>query len=51
MNVNSKRMTCGEALMHLLADYGVDAVFGIPGEHTAGALPRRIESSAAFATC
>ena len=27
-------MTCGEALMHLLWDYGVDVVFGIPGEHT-----------------
>ncbi|MXY63803.1 MAG: 5-guanidino-2-oxopentanoate decarboxylase [Gammaproteobacteria bacterium] len=26
--------TCGEALMHLLQDYGVDTVFGIPGEHT-----------------
>ena len=38
------RMTCGEALMHLLRDYGVDAVFGIPGEHTLE-LYRGIESS------
>lgn len=37
-------MTCGEALMHLLGDYGVDAVFGIPGEHTLE-LYRGIESS------
>jgi len=29
-----KRITCGEALMHLLEGYGVDTVFGIPGEHT-----------------
>ena len=40
----SVRMTCGEALMLLLADYGVDAVFGIPGEHTLE-LYRGIESS------
>ena len=40
----SRRMTCGEALMHLLGDYGVDAVFGIPGEHTLE-LYRGIESS------
>ena len=26
--------SCGEALMHLLVAYGVDTVFGIPGEHT-----------------
>ena len=36
--------TCGEALMHLLGDYGVDTVFGIPGEHTLE-LYRGIESS------
>lgn len=28
------RKTCGEALMALLADYGVDTVFGMPGTHT-----------------
>ena len=27
-------MTCGEATMRLLARYGVDTVFGIPGVHT-----------------
>lgn len=27
-------MTCGEALMHLLAQYKVDTVFGIPGTHS-----------------
>lgn len=27
-------ITCGEALVHLLASYGVDTVFGIPGVHT-----------------
>ena len=26
--------TCGEALVALLEDYGVDTVFGIPGVHT-----------------
>ena len=26
--------SCGEALMHLLEQYGVNTVFGIPGEHT-----------------
>ena len=44
MNSTSKRMTCGEALMHLLRGYGVDTVFGIPGEHTLE-LYRGIESS------
>ena len=28
------QMTCGEALIQLLERYGVDTVFGIPGEHT-----------------
>ncbi len=27
-------LTCGEALMQLLADYGVDTVFGMPGTQT-----------------
>jgi len=27
-------ITCGEATMRLLADYGVDTVFGVPGVHT-----------------
>ena len=44
VTVNSRQMTCGEALMHLLKDYGVEAVFGIPGEHTLE-LYRGIESS------
>ena len=39
-----KQMTCGEALMHLLEQYGVDMVFGIPGEHTLE-LYRGIETS------
>jgi len=26
--------TCGERLVELLQDYGVDTVFGIPGNHT-----------------
>ena len=30
----SKDITCGEATMRLLADYGVDTVFGVPGVHT-----------------
>lgn len=30
----SETKTCGEALMGLLADYGVDTVFGMPGTHT-----------------
>jgi len=30
----SRDLTCGQALMHLLRAYGVDTVFGIPGEHT-----------------
>lgn len=36
--------TCGEALMHLLEGYGVNTVFGIPGEHTLE-LYRGIEAS------
>lgn len=32
--MTTERLTCGEALMALLKDYGVDTVFGIPGEHT-----------------
>ena len=36
--------TCGEALVHLLAEYGVSVAFGIPGEHTLE-LYRGIESS------
>jgi len=36
--------SCGEALMHLLAAYGVNTVFGIPGEHTLE-LYRGIEQS------
>jgi 5-guanidino-2-oxopentanoate decarboxylase len=36
--------SCGEALMHLLEDYGVNMVFGIPGEHTLE-LYRGIEKS------
>ena len=44
MTAKSRRMTCGEALMHLLRGYGVEAVFGIPGEHTLE-LYRGIESS------
>ena len=44
VTATSRRMTCGEALMHLLGDYGVDAVFGIPGEHTLE-LYRGIENS------
>jgi len=30
----SRSMSCGEALVHLLEEYGVDTVFGIPGFHT-----------------
>ena len=30
----SEHPTCGEALVRLLQDYGVDTVFGIPGVHT-----------------
>ncbi len=40
----SESVTCGQALMHLLEGYGVDTVFGIPGEHTLE-LYRGIESS------
>lgn len=36
--------SCGEALMHLLEQYGVTTVFGIPGEHTLE-LYRGIEGS------
>ncbi len=36
--------TCGQALMYLLEGYGVDTVFGIPGEHTLE-LYRGIETS------
>jgi 5-guanidino-2-oxopentanoate decarboxylase len=40
----AKTVTCGQALMHLLERYGVDTVFGIPGEHTLE-LYRGIETS------
>ena len=30
----NKHYTCGEALLHLLKQYDVDTVFGIPGYHT-----------------
>ena len=32
--LHSEVLTCGEATMRLLARYGVDTVFGIPGVHT-----------------
>jgi thiamine pyrophosphate-dependent acetolactate synthase large subunit-like protein len=32
--VSAGTMTCGEATIRLLAKYGVDTVFGIPGVHT-----------------
>ena len=28
------QMKCGEAIVHLLKDYGIDTAFGIPGVHT-----------------
>jgi len=31
---NTPGAHCGAAMMHLLRDYGVDTVFGIPGVHT-----------------
>ena len=33
-NHDNKKLTCGQALVRLLANYGVDTVFGIPGVHT-----------------
>ncbi len=42
--LSGAEVTCGQALMHLLEGYGVDTVFGIPGEHTLE-LYRGIESS------
>ena len=32
--MNTNRPTVGEALVNLLADYGVELVFGIPGTHS-----------------
>jgi 5-guanidino-2-oxopentanoate decarboxylase len=34
MNMQNKTLTGGQALVRLLANYGVDTVFGIPGVHT-----------------
>jgi 5-guanidino-2-oxopentanoate decarboxylase len=34
LNMQSKTLTGGQALVRLLANYGVDTVFGIPGVHT-----------------
>ncbi|QMT40427.1 5-guanidino-2-oxopentanoate decarboxylase [Neisseria shayeganii] len=34
MSLLPPHATCGEALVHLLAAYGIDTVFGIPGVHT-----------------
>ncbi len=31
---SNQTMTCGEGLLHLLKEYNVDTVFGIPGYHT-----------------
>lgn len=42
--MTTEYLTCGEALMALLEGYGVDTVFGIPGEHTLE-LYRGIEKS------
>mgnify|MGYP002719417634 CR=1 FL=1 len=32
--MQDKTLTGGQALVRLLANYGVDTVFGIPGVHT-----------------
>jgi 5-guanidino-2-oxopentanoate decarboxylase len=34
LNMQDKTLTGGQALVRLLANYGVDTVFGIPGVHT-----------------
>ena len=34
MNQKSRKPTVGEALVELLADYGVELIFGIPGTHS-----------------
>jgi len=34
LNMQEKTLTGGQALVRLLANYGVDTVFGIPGVHT-----------------
>jgi 5-guanidino-2-oxopentanoate decarboxylase len=34
LNMQNKTLTGGQALVRLLANYGVDTVFGIPGVHT-----------------
>ena len=34
MTEKKSGLSCGEALVQLLADYGIDTVFGIPGVHT-----------------
>ena len=31
---DAETLSCGEALIHLLEQYGVSTVFGIPGVHT-----------------
>lgn len=44
-----KTLTAGQALVRLLANYGVDTVFGIPGVHTLELY--RDFRAAASATC
>lgn len=34
--MNDLTLTAGQALVRLLANYGVQTVFGIPGVHTLG---------------
>jgi 5-guanidino-2-oxopentanoate decarboxylase len=34
LQARSSSLTGGQALVRLLANYGVDTVFGIPGVHT-----------------
>lgn len=45
-----KTLTAGQALVRLLANYGVDTVFGIPGVHTLEACTADFRA-AASATC
>lgn len=45
MSEKKSGLSCGEALVQLLADYGIDTVFGIPGVHTLE-LYRGLESNA-----
>ena len=48
---DAEALSCGEALIHLLEQYGVSTVFGIPGVHTLEAYRGLTHSSIRHVLC